>query len=283
MSQPSKVRYKRVVLKLSGEVLRAPGNNESISPEVVQKIARQVAEARQLGVELAIVIGGGNIWRGLTASHRGMNRTTADYMGMLATVINGLALMAAIEDLGIEVRVQTAIEMQNLAEPFIVRRATRHLELGRVVIFVAGTGNPFFSTDTTAALRAAEIGAQVILKATKVDGIYDADPLKNPEAKRFSHITYTDALSRRLKVMDSTAFSLCMDNKMPIIVFDMNKEDNIRLAIEGASVGTLVSETSESCVSKNYCSRPRRAWKRRCNSCPMNSMRFAQAKHLLHL
>lgn len=246
MSQPSKVRYKRVVLKLSGEVLRAPGNNESISPEVVQKIARQVAEARQLGVELAIVIGGGNIWRGLTASHRGMNRTTADYMGMLATVINGLALMAAIEDLGIEVRVQTAIEMQNLAEPFIVRRATRHLELGRVVIFVAGTGNPFFSTDTTAALRAAEIGAQVILKATKVDGIYDADPLKNPEAKRFSHITYTDALSRRLKVMDSTAFSLCMDNKMPIIVFDMNKEDNIRLAIEGASVGTLVSEKSES-------------------------------------
>jgi uridylate kinase len=246
MSQPSKVRYKRVVLKLSGEVLRAPGNNESISPEVVQKIARQVAEARQLGVELAIVIGGGNIWRGLTASHRGMNRTTADYMGMLATVINGLALMAAIEDLGIEVRVQTAIEMQNLAEPFIVRRATRHLELGRVVIFVAGTGNPFFSTDTTAALRAAEIGAQVILKATKVDGIYDADPTKNPEAKRFSHITYTDALSRRLKVMDSTAFSLCMDNKMPIIVFDMNKEDNIRLAIEGASVGTLVSEKSES-------------------------------------
>jgi uridylate kinase len=246
MSQPSKVRYKRVVLKLSGEVLRAPGNNESISPEVVQKIARQVAEARKLGVELAIVIGGGNIWRGLTASHRGMNRTTADYMGMLATVINGLALMAAIEDLGIEVRVQTAIEMQNLAEPFIVRRATRHLELGRVVIFVAGTGNPFFSTDTTAALRAAEIGAQVILKATKVDGIYDADPLKNPEAKRFSHITYTDALSRRLKVMDSTAFSLCMDNKMPIIVFDMNKEDNIRLAIEGASVGTLVSEKSES-------------------------------------
>ncbi len=246
MSQPSKVRYKRVVLKLSGEVLRAPGNNESISPEVVQKIAHQVAEARKLGVELAIVIGGGNIWRGLTASHRGMNRTTADYMGMLATVINGLALMAAIEDLGIEVRVQTAIEMQNLAEPFIVRRATRHLELGRVVIFVAGTGNPFFSTDTTAALRAAEIGAQVILKATKVDGIYDADPLKNPEAKRFSHITYTDALSRRLKVMDSTAFSLCMDNKMPIIVFDMNKEDNIRLAIEGASVGTLVSEKSES-------------------------------------
>jgi uridylate kinase len=246
MSQPSHVRYKRVVLKLSGEVLREPGSNESISPEVVQKIAAQIAEATKLGVELALVIGGGNIWRGLTASHKGMNRTTADYMGMLATVINGLALMAALEDLGVEVRVQTAIEMQNLAEPFIVRRATRHLELGRVVIFVAGTGNPFFSTDTTAALRAAEIGAQAILKATKVDGIYDSDPKKNPDAKRFDHITYTDALSKRLQVMDSTAFSLCMDNKMPIIVFDMNKPDNIRLAIAGEPVGTLVSDKTDS-------------------------------------
>ena len=245
MSQSSQVRYKRVVLKLSGEVLREPGSNESISPEVVQKIATQIADATKLGVELALVIGGGNIWRGLTASHKGMNRTTADYMGMLATVINGLALMSALEELGVEVRVQTAIEMQNLAEPFIVRRATRHLELGRVVIFVAGTGNPFFSTDTTAALRAAEIGAQVILKATKVDGIYDSDPKKNPDAKRFDHITYTDALSKRLQVMDSTAFSLCMDNKMPIIVFDMNKPDNIRLAITGGQVGTLVSEKSE--------------------------------------
>lgn len=246
MSQPTQVRYKRVVLKLSGEVLREPGTNESISPEVVQKIAAQIADARKLGVELALVIGGGNIWRGLTASHKGMNRTTADYMGMLATVINGLALMAALEDLGVDVRVQTAIEMQNLAEPFIVRRAIRHLEQGRVVIFVAGTGNPFFSTDTTAALRAAEIGAQVILKATKVDGIYDSDPKKNPDAKRFDHITYTDALSKRLQVMDSTAFSLCMDNKMPIIVFDMNKPDNIRLAIAGESVGTLVSDKPES-------------------------------------
>jgi len=246
MSQSSQVRYKRVVLKLSGEVLREPGSNESISPEVVQKIAAQIADATKLGVELALVIGGGNIWRGLTASHKGMNRTTADYMGMLATVINGLALMAALEDLGVEVRVQTAIEMQNLAEPFIVRRATRHLELGRVVIFVAGTGNPFFSTDTTAALRAAEIGAQAILKATKVDGIYDSDPKKNPDAKRFDHITYTDALSKRLQVMDSTAFSLCMDNKMPIIVFDMNKPDNIRLAIAGEPVGTLVSDKPES-------------------------------------
>lgn len=246
MSQTSQVRYKRVVLKLSGEVLREPGSNESISPEVVRKIANQIADATKLGVELALVIGGGNIWRGLTASHKGMNRTTADNMGMLATVINGLALMSALEELGVEVRVQTAIEMQNLAEPFIVRRATRHLKLGRVVIFVAGTGNPFFSTDTTAALRAAEIGAQAILKATKVDGIYDSDPKKNPDAKRFDHITYADALSKRLQVMDSTAFSLCMDNKMPIIVFDMNKPDNIRLAIEGEPVGTLVSEKPDS-------------------------------------
>ena len=264
MSQPSQVRYKRVVLKLSGEVLREPGSNESISPEVVQKIAAQIADATKLGVELALVIGGGNIWRGLTASHKGMNRTTADYMGMLATVINGLALMSALEELGVEVRVQTAIEMQNLAEPFIVRRATRHLELGRVVIFVAGTGNPFFSTDTTAALRAAEIGAQAILKATKVDGIYDSDPKKNPDAKRFDHITYTDALSKRLQVMDSTAFSLCMDNKMPIIVFDMNKPDNIRLAISGEPVGPLVSERPDppKGASKKSFLKPRRAWKK---------------------
>jgi uridylate kinase len=245
MSQPDQVRYKRVVLKLSGEVLREPGSRDSINPEIVSTTARRIAEARNLGVELAVVIGGGNIWRGLAASHRGMKRTTADYMGMLATVINGLALMSALEALGVEVRVQTAIEMQNVAEPFIPRRATRHLERGRVVIFVAGTGNPFFSTDTTAALRAAEIGAQVILKATKVDGIYDSDPVKNPDAKRFSHITYSEALARRLQVMDSTAFSLCMDNKMPIIVFDMNKEDNIRLAILGGTVGTLVSEKPE--------------------------------------
>jgi len=229
-------------LKLSGEVLREPGSNESISPEVVQKIAAQIADATKLGVELALVIGGGNIWRGLTASHKGMNRTTADYMGMLTTVINGLALMSALEELGVEVRVQTAIEMQNLAEPFIVRRATRHLELGRVVIFVAGTGNPFFSTDTTAALRAAEIGAQAILKATKVDGIYDSDPKKNPDAKRFDHITYTDALSKRLQVMDSTAFSLCMDSHIPIIVFNMFQPGNIKRAVLGRKVGTLVAE-----------------------------------------
>lgn len=238
-------RYKRVVLKLSGEALREAGSRDSISPQIAAKIAGQIAEVQKMDVELAVVVGGGNIWRGLAASHRGMDRTTADYMGMLATVINGLALMSALEGLGVSVRVQSAIEMHNVAEPFILRRATRHLELGRVVIFVAGTGNPFFSTDTTAALRANEIGAEVILKATKVDGVYDCDPKKNPDAKRFTHITYSEALARRLQVMDSTAFSLCMDNRVPIIIFDMNNPDNIRRAIVGEKVGTLVSEKPE--------------------------------------
>lgn len=237
-------RYKRVVLKLSGEALREKGSGDNISPQIVQAIATQISEVRDLGIELAVVVGGGNIWRGLSASHRGMNRTTADYMGMLATVINGLALLSALEGLGVSARAQTAIEMHNVAEPFILRRAIRHLEMGCVVIFVAGTGNPFFSTDTTAALRANEIGADVILKATKVDGIYDSDPLKNPQAVRFDHITYQEALARRLQVMDSTAFSLCMDNKMPIIVFDMNKPGNIRRALAGEKVGTLVSEAA---------------------------------------
>lgn len=245
MSQPTTPRYKRIVLKLSGEALREPGSRDNISPQIVSAMASEIIEVKNMGVELAIVVGGGNIWRGLSASHRGMNRTTADYMGMLATVINGLALQSAIESLGVSVRVQTAIEMNNVAEPFILRRATRHLELGHVVIFVAGTGNPFFSTDTTAALRANEIGAQVILKATKVDGIYDSDPVKNPDAKKFEHITYSDALGRRLQVMDSTAFSLCMDNHMPIIVLDMNKPNNIRRAILGEAVGTLVSDRPE--------------------------------------
>jgi uridylate kinase len=245
MPTTSTPRYKRVVLKLSGEALREPGSRDSISPQIASKIAGQIAEVQKMNVELAVVVGGGNIWRGLAASHRGMDRTTADYMGMLATVINGLALMSALEALGVSVRVQTAIEMHNVAEPFILRRATRHLELGHVVIFVAGTGNPFFSTDTTAALRANEIGAQVILKATKVDGVYDSDPNKNPDAKRFTHITYSEALSRRLQVMDSTAFSLCMDNRMPIIIFDMNDPDNIRRAIVGEKVGTLVSDKPE--------------------------------------
>lgn len=244
MSTP-KPAYKRVVLKISGEALRETGSGDNISPQIVTSVAEQIAEIHRMGVEVALVIGGGNIWRGLAASHRGMNRTTADYMGMLATVINGLAIMSELEAIGVTTRVQTAIEMNNVAEPFILRRAVRHLELGRVVIFVAGTGNPFFSTDTTAALRANEIGAQVILKATKVDGIYDKDPMKDPTAVKFDRITYGEALGRRLQVMDSTAFSLCMDNKMPIIVFSMNEGNNIRRAILGETVGTVVSDQLE--------------------------------------
>jgi uridylate kinase len=196
---------------------------------------------KDLGVEIAVVVGGGNIWRGLSANHGGMDRTTADYMGMLATVINGMALQSALEQMGVVTRLQTAIGMANVAEPFILRRAIRHLELGRVVIFGAGTGNPFFSTDTTAALRANEIRAEVILKATKVDGVYDSDPKTNPKAKRYETVSYTEALTKRLRVMDSTAFSLCMDNRMPIIVFDMTRPDNIKRVVLGEKVGTLVA------------------------------------------
>jgi uridylate kinase len=234
--------YKRVVIKLSGEALREPGSRENISPQIVRDIAGCIKAVRDLGVQTSVVIGGGNIWRGLSASHRGMDRTTADYMGMLATVINGLALKAGLDELGVETRVQTAIEMQNVAEPFILGRAIRHLEVGKVVIFVAGTGNPYFSTDTTAALRASEIRADVILKATKVDGVYDSDPKKNPDAKRFDKLTFNEALTQRLQVMDSTAFSLCMDNKIPIIVFDMNKPSNFTDVVIGKNVGTKVSE-----------------------------------------
>lgn len=234
--------YKRIVIKLSGEALREPGSRENISPQIVRELAARIKEIHDLGVQTSVVIGGGNIWRGLSAAHRGMDRTTADYMGMLATVINGLALKGALEEAGVQTRVQTAIEMQNVAEPFILGRAIRHLELNRVVIFVAGTGNPYFSTDTTAALRASEIRADVILKATKVDGIYDSDPKKNPAAKRFNRISYSDALTKRLQVMDSTAFSLCMDNKIPIIVFDMNTASNFRDVVLGKNVGTTVSE-----------------------------------------
>jgi uridylate kinase len=234
-------KYRRIVLKLSGEALREPGNLEAISPAIVTDIARQIQAVRDLGVEIAVVVGGGNIWRGLSASHGGMDRTTADYMGMLATVINGMALQSALEQLGVVTRLQTAIEMANVAEPFILRRAIRHLELGRVVIFGAGTGNPFFSTDTTAALRANEIRAEVILKATKVDGVYDSDPKTNPKAKRYETVSYTEALTKRLRVMDSTAFSLCMDNRVPIIVFDMTRPDNIKRVVLGEKVGTLVA------------------------------------------
>jgi uridylate kinase len=240
--KPAKPKYRRIVLKVSGEALREGGSRDVISPQIVQKIAMQIKEIHEMGVEIAIVIGGGNIWRGLSASHRGMERTTADYMGMLATVINCLGLQSQLEQVGVATRVQTAIPIQSVAEPFIRRRAMRHLDLGRVVIFVAGTGNPFFSTDTTAALRASEIGAEVILKATKVDGIYTADPFKDPTAKKYDQITYSAALEQRLSVMDSTAFTLCMDNKIPIVVFDMMTEDNIKNVVLGRKVGTLVCD-----------------------------------------
>lgn len=234
-------KFKRVVLKLSGEALREPGSHDNISPEIVERIAEQIKTARETGVEICVVIGGGNFWRGAAAAGRGMERATADYMGMLATVMNSLALQSMLEEKDVETRVQTAIEMKNVAESFIRRKAMRHLELGRVVIFAAGTGNPFFSTDTTAALRASEVGADVIFKATKVDGVYDKDPFEHDDAKRFEHVTFTDALTLGLKVMDSTAFSLCRDNEKPVIVFDIAEPGNIHRALTGEPVGTLVS------------------------------------------
>lgn len=236
----AKPKYKRVLVKLSGESLGGE-NGSGISPQEVHGIAKQIAEIRDLGVEIVIVIGGGNIFRGYQGSKQGIERVTGDYMGMLATVINSLALQDALEKNGVETRVQTAIAIAQVAETFIRRKAIRHLELGRVVIFGAGTGNPYFSTDTAAALRANEIGAEVILKATKVDGIYDSDPMTNPKAKRYKTIDFSEALNKRLKVMDSTAFSLCMDNDMPIIVFDIFKPHNLKKVIMGQTVGTLVT------------------------------------------
>jgi uridylate kinase len=233
-------KYRRILLKLSGEALGAEGGY-GINAEAVAQIASQIKEVRDLGVEVVIVIGGGNIYRGLQGSQRGIERATGDYMGMLATLINALALQDALEKQGVETRVQSAISATQVCEPFIRRRAVRHLEKGRVVIFAAGTGNPFFSTDTAAALRAAEISAEVILKATKVDGVYDSDPKKNPDAKRFDRITYLEAVQGQLKVMDMTAFALCMDNKMPIIVFNLFGEHNIRRVVLGENIGTLVS------------------------------------------
>ena len=232
--------YSRVLLKLSGEVLGGE-TGIGIDPNAVQSMAEQICEVRDLGVQVVVVIGGGNIFRGLSGSERGIERATGDYMGMLATIINSLALQDALEKLGAPTRVQSAIAMSQIAEPFIRRRAVRHLEMGRVVIFGGGTGNPYFSTDTAAALRANEIGAEVVLKATKVDGIYDSDPKKNPNAKRFDKITYIEALQRQLKVMDSTAFSLCLDNKMPIVVFDFFKAHNMKRVVMGEKVGTLVT------------------------------------------
>ena len=240
-AQP-KPKYRRILLKLSGEAL---GGHKGfgISPESIHDMAQQIREVRELGVEIVIVIGGGNIFRGSAGSQGGIERATGDYMGMLATIINALALQDALEKAGVATRVQSAITMHQVAEAFIRRRAVRHLEKGRVVIFGGGTGNPYFSTDTAAALRANEIGAEVILKATKVDGIYDSDPLKNSSAKRYSQISYLEALQKRLKVMDSTAFSLCMDNKMPLIVFDLFKPHNFRRVVLGEKVGTLVTGT----------------------------------------
>ncbi|HEV2394836.1 MAG TPA: UMP kinase [Verrucomicrobiae bacterium] len=240
MKQTKHPKYGRILLKLSGEALGGQ-SGIGISPEAVHDMADQIREVRELGTQVVVVVGGGNIFRGLRGSERGVERATGDYMGMLATIINSLALQDALEKLGVATRVQSAITMAQVAEPFIRRRAVRHLEKGRVVIFGGGTGNPYFSTDTAAALRANEIGAEVILKATKVDGIYDSDPKTNPKAKRYSQIKYLEALQRQLKVMDSTAFSLCMDNKMPIIVFDLFRPHNLRRVVLGEKVGTLVT------------------------------------------
>jgi uridylate kinase len=231
--------YKRILLKLSGEILTGK-DSFGIDPEVISKIAREIQEVKAIEVEIAIVIGGGNIFRGVAAASSGMDRATADYMGMLATVINGLALQDALEKIGVHTRVQTAIEMREIAEPYIRRRAIRHLEKGRVVIFAGGTGNPYFTTDTAASLRAMEIGAEVILKATKVDGIYDADPLIDPKAKKYDELTYFDVLRQQLKVMDSTAISLCMDHQIPIIVFSLKEGGNIKRVVLGEKVGTKV-------------------------------------------
>jgi uridylate kinase len=232
--------YKRVLLKLSGEALMGE-QQFGVDPAVVTRIARDVGELQGLGVETAIVIGGGNIFRGLAASARGMDRATADYMGMLATVINGLALQDALEQQNVVTRVVTAIEMRAVAEPFIRRRAVRHLEKGRVVIFAAGTGNPYFTTDTAAALRAMEIRAEVILKGTKVDGVYSADPMLDPTATKFPTISYLQVLERQLRVMDATAISLCMDNKLPIVVFNLLQPGSIRQVVMGEPVGTTVT------------------------------------------
>ena len=234
-----KAVYKRVVLKMSGEVLQGK-QGYGIDPEVTRSIAEEIKDVKKLGTEIAIVIGGGNIYRGSTAEGQGVDRTTADYMGMLATVINGLALQDSLEKAGVFTRVQTAIDMQELAEPYIRRKAISHLGKNRVVIFVAGTGNPYFSTDTAASLRAIELGADVILKATKVDGVYSADPKKDKTAKKFKSLKYLQVLKKGLKVMDATAVSLCMDNKLPIIVFNLTKKGNIKRVLIGDKIGTIV-------------------------------------------
>ena len=236
----SSPRFKRVLLKLSGEAL-AGDNQHRIDEKVVRAIAKAVYDVQKSGVEIALVIGGGNIYRGADGERMGMDRVSSDYMGMLATLINALALQNALEQMGAHTRVQSAIEMSKVAEPYIRRRALRHLEKGRIVIFAGGTGNPYFTTDTAAALRAIEIGAGAILKATNVDGIYSADPKKDPKAKKFNNLTYIEAINRRLKVMDTTALTLCMENKLPILVFSLHQPGNIRKAVWGEPIGTVVS------------------------------------------
>ncbi|HOX55932.1 MAG TPA: UMP kinase [Candidatus Paceibacterota bacterium] len=241
MKLSKRPKYKRILLKLSGEALGGP-TGLNICPKAVAGMAEQIREVRNLGVQVVLVVGGGNIFRGLSGSRRGIERATGDYMGMLATIINALALQDALEKIGVPTRVQSAISMSQVAEPFIRRRAVRHMEKGRVVIFGGGTGNPYFSTDTTAALRANEIGAEVVLKATKVDGIYDRDPKKDPKAKRYSRISFAKAIREQLKVMDTTAFSLCMENNLPIVVFDFFRPHNLKRVVMGDPIGTLVTQ-----------------------------------------
>jgi|TARA_B110000438_G_scaffold26255_1_gene24919 uridylate kinase len=236
--------YKRVLLKLSGESLAEQDGGFGIDVEAIKYLAKEVLDGKNLGVEMAIVIGGGNIFRGATASNLGMERVTGDYMGMLATIINALALQHALEDVGIQTRVQTAIEIPQVAETYIRRRAIRHLEKGRVVIFAAGTGNPYFTTDTAASLRAVEIGADVIFKATKVDGIYSADPMKDESAVKFGQLSYLEILKKGLQVMDSTSVSLCMDNKLPMIIFNIREKSSIKKVLMGDKIGTLVGTNS---------------------------------------
>jgi len=239
MSQTSHPRFKRVLLKLSGEAL-AGEKAFGISPDVIDRIAREIRSVHQLGVQVAVVIGGGNIFRGIAGTTQGMDRATSDYMGMLATVLNSLALQDCLEKLDVYTRVMSAIEMHELCEPYIRRRAVRHLEKNRVVIFAAGTGNPYFTTDTAASLRAMEVNAEVIMKATKVDGVFDDDPVKNPKAKLFKTLDYIDVLKKNLKVMDSTAISLCMDNDLPLLVFNLNTEGNFKRVVMGEDIGTIV-------------------------------------------
>ena len=235
------MKYKRILVKISGEALQNKAKGLNHDPEILDKVAEQFKQLLAMDIEIAVVVGGGNIFRGLAGSNSGTDRTTGDYMGMLATVINSMAIQNALENEGIDTRVMTAITMRSIAEPFIRRKAIRHLEKGRVVIFGAGTGNPYFTTDSAAALRASEIGADVLMKATKVDGIYTADPVTHPDATRFDQITYQDALTKQLKIMDAAAFSLCMENNIPIVVFDFFKENGIVEVVTGENSGTLVT------------------------------------------